>query len=349
MSVSIVSIGEALPSHRIEQKQFADTLADLHALPDSRREWLRTVCERSAIEQRHSVIPDLSGDSAELFHRGGRCPMSRRHAVFAREAPLLAHTSAKHALAHSHIVPDDLTHVIGITCTGVLAPGIEAGLVHSLGLPLDTERLGIHFMGCFGAFKGLATAATIVRENPKAKVLVTCVELCSLHLHQGEENNDLVANAIFGDGSGSAIVTSDLEGWEVVRHCSTLIPDTEHQMTWESDDNHFRMFISAFVPKSIMRHIRPFVDKLRGDIPIEECSFAIHPGGKAVLESVERACGLKKEQTEASWEVLRTVGNISSGTFLFVLNRTGPDYPYAIGLGFGPGLSVEGILLRRRA
>ncbi len=339
MTPSIQTIGTAVPPNPIDQTDFADRLADLNQLSAEQRDWLREVCAKSAIKSRYTVLPDFDAAYGRPTPPSG----SERHAWYAKEAPPLLHKAAEIALAQDLLI----THVVGVTCTGVLAPGLEARLVMDLGLPEETERLGVNFMGCFGAFKGLAAASSLVAENPDARVLVACAELCSLHMHSGTDPKQLIPNVLFADGAACAVVSNEKGKWEILRRQSILIPGTEKHMTWESGDHHFIMGLSQFVPASILKNIAPFVDKLRGDIPLEECAFAIHPGGKAILQAVERACKLQSNQTTASWQVLENFGNMSSPTFLFVLDRVATDHPYCIGLGFGPGLSVEGLLLRR--
>ena len=343
MPVFIESIGCATPEYCIEQNNFPQSLKSLSGLSEEKTSWLNSVCQQSGIKNRYSVLPDFSEKEKAIFGKGTPPSASARHAIFNDKAPQLALQAVKSLETERQ----SITHIIGVTCTGVMAPGIEAKLMTLLELDPTIERLGINFMGCFGAFKGLAAATSLVRENPSAKVLVVCCELCTLHFHDGEDPNSLIANTLFADGAACAIVSSKPGKWEIIKRQSEIIPNSADQMTWESGDNHFLMTLSPKIPKSIYRNILPFVKKLCGDIPVEECAFAVHPGGKAILQAVERACKLSPSQTTASWEVMENYGNMSSPTFLFVLDRVKSDHPYCIGLGFGPGLSVEGTLMRR--
>lgn len=252
--------------------------------------------------------------------------------------------------------PSLITHVIAITCTGVVIPGIEFGLIESLALSRSVHRLGVNFMGCFGAFKGLEVAHAFVKSNPKNRVLIVCIELCSLHIQPNDTPDSMMANSLFADGSAAAIIGADLLSteksiFEMQRHASFGLENSREQMSWEASDQGYVMKLSPFVPVILARHIQAFTEKLMHSYTeISACDFAIHPGGKAIVNAIEKKLGLNKLQTRASWNTLAHYGNMSSATFLFVLNdlkRQADKKEWAVGLGFGPGLSVEGLLLKQ--
>ena len=282
--------------------------------------------------------------------------MSLRNEVYIKEAPRMAHASADKALNLWKGNRQNITHLISVSCTGVIAPGIEFHLLNSLGLSRSTDRLAINFMGCFGAFKALSVAKSIAREDPNNRVLLVCTELCSLHLNFDGKLETIISNAIFSDGSAAAIVGCEPRPeekplMEVVSHSSFALADSLPLMTWEACDEGLVMGLSRDVPQVIGKHVPSFAKALLGkDIKFEDCSWPLHPGGKAILESVEKACQLDRSQSSSSWEIWKNYGNMSSATFLFVLEdllKKPPSHTWNIGLGFGPGLSMEGVLLRR--
>jgi prepilin-type processing-associated H-X9-DG protein len=211
-------------------------------------------------------------------------------------------------------------------------------------------------MGCFGAFKGLQVASAFAKENPQHRILLVCTELCSLHLQADQSHDTLLANALFADGSAAVVVGCELRPnefslYSIERQNSLALEDSLDKMTWDIGDHGFFMQLSSFVPPLIKRHIQTLVEPLLKDkVEISECDWPIHPGGNSIIHALERALDLNETQTKASWETLWKYGNMSSTTFLFVLDRLRQqksDRKWAVGIGFGPGLSMEGILLQK--
>ena len=238
----------------------------------------------------------------------------------------------------------------------MVAPGIEFDLMQQLNLKPSTQRLGINFMGCFGAFKGLSVAQAFAKENPKHRILLVCTELCSLHLQAEQTLDNILANSLFSDGAAAVIVGAGSKSyetplWEIHNNGSIALDNTIDKMRWEVGNHGFNMKLSHTVPVLLGRHITPFVQSLvNSDFSYENCDWAIHPGGKSIIQAIEKALKLQEGLTKASWDTLANYGNMSSATFLFVLHRIleqKSSKKWTLGLGFGPGLSVEGILLKR--
>jgi predicted naringenin-chalcone synthase len=220
----------------------------------------------------------------------------------------------------------------------------------------NVNRFGINFMGCFGAFKALEVANAFAQMDPKNRVLVVCTELCSLHLQDDLSSDTILANSLFADGA-SAVIVGNARGvnnesplYEIVKHSSFALDKSQNLMSWEASNRGYLMKLSGFVPLSLSRHIETFSNALiENCASIAECDWAIHPGGKAILQVIEKKLSLKKEQTVSSWETLADYGNMSSATILFVLEnllKKKSTNKTVVGLGFGPGLSVEGNVLR---
>jgi len=275
--------------------------------------------------------------------------MDRYH----KEALPLAAEACRKALAEAGVAPAEVTHLVTVSCTGFRAPGVDVGLIKGLGLKPTTVRTNVGFMGCHGAINGLRAAAGYTGSNPKARVLMCCVELSSVHFYYGWNPKRMVGNALFADGS-AAVVGTPADGageWTVAATGSCLFPDSEHAMSWHVGDHGFDMTLSAKVPNMIQENLRPWVEEWLGEngLTIQEVgSWAIHPGGPKILASVEECLGLPKGVTDVSRRVLAGHGNMSSPTVLFILDelRKAKAPRPCVALGFGPGLVAEGALFR---
>lgn len=357
----ILGLATAVPQHSIQQSDALQKVFDTLPIEDSHKNQVANLYQNSGINKRHVITPDFNYDRSEWHFWGQDYPktipgMSKRNDLYKKEAASLAHKAAEMAIQDWGGDPSEITHVISVSCTGVVIPGIEFSLINSLGLKRSIYRLGINFMGCFGAFKGIEVANAFAKINPKHRILVVCTELCSLHLQASITPDNLVANSIFADGSAAVVIGSDPSSnenilWEVIKHYSFGIDNTLEQMSWEASDHGFLMKLSGFVPLSIAKHIKPFTETLLDShTNHSDCNWAIHPGGKAILQIIEKKLHLEKEQTLASWNTLSDYGNMSSATFLFVLQNLRKQKnkkEWSVGLGFGPGLSIEGLLLKK--
>lgn len=342
---SILSLATASPAHKYRQNQLAERMLNGLKLDPPRQEDLRKLYRNSAIETRHSVLENLD----LLFNEP---TADERNAIYKTEAPKLALSAAKKALSQWNGSPREITHVISVSCTGMMAPGIEYFLIKELGLHPTVKRIGINFMGCFGAFNGLAAAKSFANENPEHRILMVCTELCSLHAQLDLSSDSLLANALFADGAAACVIGSTNNThplWEIVDHASLLLENSYDYMAWDVAKSGYTMKLSTKVPVLIKKNILPFIHTLlKSKPPSEDCQWAIHPGGKDILKALEKECGLQSWQTECSWQTLKEHGNMSSATFLFVLEKLiNTPTKWTCGIAFGPGLVFEGILLRR--
>lgn len=348
MKPTIFSLGTCLPSHSLPQAEIARYLINHLQLSDEEAWLLEKIYKNSAIEKRYSVLPYLIHSKEDFLG------MSVRNSIYKKEAPLLAEKAARRALEQWKRPLNEITHVISVSCTGVITPGIEFILARQLDLDRHTSLLGINFMGCHGAFKALKVATKIAKENPKNRILLVCTELCTLHFKPRGDIESIVIQSLFADGSAAVIIGSDPQEnerpiFEFIEEKCDAIPDSLNDMTWDASSEGFDMTLSQRVPGIINKYIEPFVKKLAGTINFQELEWAIHPGGKAIIEAVEKACALDKSSALSTWSVLKNYGNLSSATFLYVLweiHQRQISKENIIGLGFGPGLSVEGLLLK---
>jgi predicted naringenin-chalcone synthase len=330
----------------------------------------------SAIETRHTVVAELGGaepDGEPVFY-GAEDGLIRnpgtgvRNDVYAREAPALLVGAARAALDASGFAPEDVTHVVTVSCTGFFAPGPDYVLVRALGLGLDTQRYHLGFMGCYGAFPALRSAAQFCAANPDAVVLVVCLELCTLHIRSSDDPDSIVAASVFADGAAAAVVSAREDGGtgpalDLDTFSTTLTSEGEADMAWTISDHGFEMVLSSYVPQIIgtaitgaLEPVLSTVDGAVADPSAAIAGWAIHPGGRSILDRVESTLGLTEAQLVPSREVLRTVGNMSSGTVLFILRRllhglddvATADGDRICAMAFGPGLTVESATMTRR-
>jgi predicted naringenin-chalcone synthase len=363
MSVSLLALGTALPPNRITQEQGAG-VAQVLCLDPRQSSLVPTLYRQTEITGRNMVIGDevvsdvIAGtrETGSVFLPSGRPgdrgpTTSQRMHVYGEEAPKLALEACRRALTEANVAAELITHLVTVSCTGFAAPGVDIALIRGLGLPATTERVHVGFMGCHGALNGLRVARSLAAADPDSTVLLCAVELCSIHYHYGWDPKRVVANALFADGAGAGVIRAHgpADAWKLAANGACLFPDSAYAMTWDIGDHGFDMTLSTKVPNLIGKHLRPWLEGWLGGHRLtigRVSSWAIHPGGPRVLNSVADALGLDVSVTKRSHEVLTRHGNMSSPTILFILERlrqAGASLP-CVALGFGPGLAVEAAL-----
>ncbi|MEO1003357.1 MAG: type III polyketide synthase [Cyanobacteria bacterium J06638_7] len=365
MPLTIRGIGTAIPAYAVGPGDGAALARRVGADSAAREAVVERIQRRTRVRSRHSVLLESgepeSGIAVRLPFYGERSPSTaERMQRFARHAGPLALAACRRALADAAVVPERITHLVTVCCTGFEAPGFDLELVGQLPLHIDVERTQVGFMGCHGALNGLRVARAFVEADPRACVLLCALELCSLHLHYGWDPEKVVANALFADGAAALVASAAPEaapdpaggatGLRVLASGSTVIPDTADLMSWRIGDHGFAMGLSPRVPDAVAARLRPWLAQWlrRRDLEINAIgAWALHPGGPRILQASAEALGLAAEQIDASEEVLHRHGNMSSATILFILERLrrrqapGPW----LALAFGPGLTVEAALL----
>ena len=351
----ILSFGQAIPAHAINQKSFAAEVAKASNLNATQTRWLERVYKQSAIAVRYSVLVDFSKPYDQWNFWNTSLPTTReRNELYKQHAPILSKKACQTALDEWGQDPKSITHIIYVSCTGIIAPGIQAYLQHALNLSPNVCQFGLNMMGCFGAFKGLEMAHAFSNQNAKNRVLVVCTELCTLHFQQSDSQELQIGNALFADGSAACIVGGAPQAQEkslyrMASHKSLILPNSSEKMTWDVSDNGFIFGLKKEVPDLIQQHIKNFAKELLPEgYSYKECLWPAHPGGKSILQAIEQALDLTSAHMDSSWEILKQYGNMSSPSFLFVLHhlrQQKPHQKWAVGLGFGPGLCFEGIRL----
>jgi predicted naringenin-chalcone synthase len=347
--VFINRIATAVPQFDVHPK-FVDYAPRLLANPRDRKLFAR-MADRAGIARRYSVIaphPDPDRlDRDELFAAGAFPGTAARMALYERHAPGLAAAG----LAGLALGPDETpTHIVVTSCTGFYAPGLDLDLQRRLGLDGNVERTVIGFMGCNAAINGLKTARHIVRSDPGAKVLLVSVELCTIHVQETDDLDSILSFLLFGDGCAAALISAAPVGLEIRGFHAAVVPDSTEHITWRTGDRGFSMYLSGAVPSTIARGLPDALAALLRQFPGDPCLWAVHPGGRSVLDAVERAAGLDPAALTISREILHAFGNMSSPTVLFVLRRMlaeghAPGTP-GVAMAFGPGLAAEMMAFR---
>jgi alpha-pyrone synthase len=322
--------------------------------PRLRKLFMR-MADRSGIEHRWSVLPPAPGglphDRPGGFYHGDAPATSTRMALYAQEAPKLALGAI--AKLREQVALDGITHLVVASCTGFVAPGVDQIIARELGLE-GVERTLVGFMGCYAAVSALRTACHIVRSEPEARVLVVTVELCSLHLQETQQLEPLLAMLQFSDGAAAALITSRPGGLEMSHLFSAQLEDSAELIQWKIGDTGFEMSLSGEVPGRIQHALED--DGVRKSLyngwgPDQVTSWAVHAGGRSILDAVERGLELPQGSLWASREVLARFGNMSSSTLMFVLAELigRPDTGKGVAIAFGPGLAAEGFHFERAA
>ncbi len=362
----LTALGTAVPDHRFDQKRIADFMAKAMNLNSDGERRLRALYRSTRIKQRYSVLPDYGLTNGEFTfypNTPGLEPfptVQQRMAAYRQYAVPLAEKALKNCLADSAVKPAEVTHLITVSCTGMYAPGPDIELIDRLGLRSSVHRIAVNFMGCYGAFNGLKAAAALVKSDPDAKVLMVCVELCTLHFQKKDEEDHLLANALFADGAAAILMegrVGEAEGksaLEIIDFACEVLPDGKDDMAWHINDFGFEMKLTSRVPDVLKTGLPAVLERIthaQGIAPEDVNLFAIHPGGRRILEVVEQVLGLTHEDNAAAYQTLSEYGNMSSGTILFVLKRLWELNHQSTGAlifasAFGPGLTAETALLK---
>jgi predicted naringenin-chalcone synthase len=347
------AIGTAVPDLDVHQ----DFIAWANArLTDRRAQSLfQRMAARSGITHRWSVLPHEGGGSPITpggFYFGNRLPSTAaRMRIYAEQAPELA-LAAIAALAEKEPL-GKITHLVVASCTGFVAPGIDQLIARRLGLDSGIERTLVGFMGCYAAVAALRVAHHIARSEPQARVLVVTVELSTLHLVETDEIEPMLAMLQFADGAAAAIVSAQQGPIAFDRFFAATLPDSDELIQWAIGDAGFEMHLSGKVPGRIAQalHDPALRAAILHDRAADDVAWAVHAGGRSILDAVETALALPPNALDPSRAVLNAFGNMSSATLMFVLDGilNGNDRRDGIALAFGPGLAAEGFAFRQAA
>jgi predicted naringenin-chalcone synthase len=352
----IISIGTAVPNHRTKQTAILEFMQATYN-DDTASRKLNVLFNHSGIESRYSAIPDFDKSRNEhVFFNGtpSKATVSNKLDVFKERAVPLAIKAIYSAFENLNTTVEafGVTHLITVTCTGLAAPGIDAEIIEQLNLPNDIFRTSVNFLGCNAAFHALKIADMILKTDVSAKVLIVSVELCTLHFQPKNNNDNLLSNTIFGDGAAAVVLTSDSissqKGLTIDGFYSILLNKGKDLMGWNITPVNFEMILDAKIPDFIGSEINNIVERASAKFNIQSKNvnnWAIHPGGKKIVDTIKNKLQLSEQEVQASYKVLSEYGNMSSPTILFVMKELmEQDHlkgETVFAIGFGPGLSIE--------
>jgi predicted naringenin-chalcone synthase len=351
--VSLVAIGTAVPPRRISQQDALAWGIEHVVTSDETRDLYRRVLSDGGIQTRHFAIDDLA-DILETDH-------DRILARFERSAVELSTSSLESALARAGIAADAVDFLAATTCTGYLCPGLSAYVTERAGLRPDVRRADLVGMGCGAALPALEQACHFLAAHPDGTAAVVCTEICSAAILLGEAPDLVISNAIFGDGSAAAILRARGSAAAAPRPAqprflgfrSLTLPHWREALRFRTEGGRLRNVLSRDVPVRAGAACRRLVLELLGEhglAPDAVAHWAMHAGGRHVLDAIERALALPEDALEAARCVLRSMGNMSSPTVLFVLDEEQRRRPPRTGertivSAFGAGFAAHAALL----
>lgn len=350
----INQIGTAVPPHDVHAAFVGFTQ---NGWPEGKTRALFTrMAQRSGIEHRFSILPKdglVEADAPQPgFYRRGAYPgTAARMRMYEEHAPDLA----LQALATLDLTTETerITHLVVASCTGFVAPGLDQLIARRLGLRPDVQRTLVGFMGCSAAVPALRIAKAAVLAEPDSRVLVVNLELCTLHMQETEDIQVALSFLLFGDGCAACLVSADEGGIELGEFSTAVLPASEALITWHIGDHGFVMHLSGQVPGRITHALREDTgDLLRGENLQAIELWAVHGGGRTILDAVQAGLGLPPDALETSRAVLAAHGNMSSATIMFVLKRMLDDAcqgQRGVAMAFGPGMAVETFRFRMTA
>jgi predicted naringenin-chalcone synthase len=330
----------------------------IHASSPEEARKIKFLYHHSGIETRYSVVPDYHLPAGEWTFYSPTENLEpfpsteKRMQWYGRHAPGLAIEAIRSCLEGVEET-NAITHLITVSCTGMSAPGLDLQIVEALALPTSIFRSSVNFMGCYAAIHGLKWADAICRSDPGAKVLVVCVELCTLHFQSDATKDNISSAMLFADGAAAVLVTPDTDprgGFRLEQFHSEVSLKGKSDMAWDISSTGFQMTLSSYIPDLLEADFASLVDRALRKAGLGASDirhWCIHPGGRRILEAIGQSLQLNDGQLDPSFAVMRAYGNMSSPTLLFVLQRIREGLnaanagDYVLAAAFGPGLTME--------
>lgn len=358
----IISIATALPPYRHKQRDILQFMLNAYQPEADDRRKIELLYERSGIENRYAVIPDYSVPLKQRIFYPQTLDMEpfpgleQRLELFDVHARTLSVQAIENCIS-KHIDKKDITCLITVSCTGMSAPGLDINIMQDMNLSSNIHRSSVNFMGCYAALHALKLADAICRSDETAKVLIVCTELCTLHFQKDCEMDSIASGLLFGDGSAAVLVTGDAyeeKGLSIKGFYSEVALDGQKDMAWHLSSKGFLMRLSAYIPQLIQAGITPLLLKALSASNLKKeniTRWAIHPGGRKILETIQKELGLETKDLAPSFNTLRDYGNMSSPSILFVLKeimeQLNGNEEKIFAAAFGPGLTMETLILEQ--
>lgn len=357
----IISIARALPDHCHKQSDIFHFMQEIYGVTADETRKLKFLYDHSGIDTRYSVVRDYgAGITKRSFipsEKNADFPnLEQRMEVFEKEALSLS-VKAMEACIDNIISPQEITHLITVSCTGMSAPGLDLQLMNEMKLLPNIFRTSVNFMGCYAAIHALKLAKMICDSSPDANVVIVCTELCTLHFQKEFTEDNAASSLLFADGCAAVLISNCLvseKALSIKGFYSHVAQEGSADMAWQLSSKGFLMTLSGYVPQLIGQDISSLVDAAVSHHQLTRTDithWCIHPGGKRILDLIQRQLDLPVEALKFSREVLKNYGNMSSPTVLFVLQEiihslhTTPAT--ILGMAFGPGLTMETFIAER--
>lgn len=352
----ITGIGTSIPSYKLVQGDVFQRIEESCQKDSDMMRWARRIFRQCGVDTRYTCEPDLLLPAGVCRYLPGQevrevPSTSERMEVYQRESVPLAVQAAREAMEDAGLAPSGITHLITVSCTGQFLPGLDTLLTKELHLSPRIQRIPLTFQGCSAGLKGVQLAKSIAESSAASQVLVVCVELCTIHFQPPTSRENLFGASFFGDGASACIVSPLSPGQRYVIQLgegnSVLVPDSESEMIWKVGDHGFDLYLSPAIPKLLRTFLGEEVNRLLAQDSLPPL-WAIHPGGRGIVDAVQDIFGLDDAQVSYSRDILQQFGNLSSATILFVWKRMRDDLMQrgigqaeGLSLAFGPGLTAE--------
>lgn len=359
----LIELTTASPPYKVTQRRASEELKKRMQGNTSISRLIDITEKFSGIDSRFIVIPDGSGNSEQNFFTtedGNHFnpDTQARMRLYEKWSAKLAEEAVEELFAKTNLDHKKINRLITISCTGFYAPGLDYYLIQKFSLPKSVKRTNIGFMGCSAALNGINSVWEAINSDNGNNVtaLLVAVEICSIHLQTQASRDNILANMIFADGASAVLFSNESEFSPKLKisFAETVLFDNSSEfMGWKIGNYGFEMLLSSDIPKIILESAVPEVKKIlnKKGIEINDIKFwALHPGGRAILDSLQKGLGLNEKQMFPSREILRNYGNMSSVSILFILKKILQENKiqkgeYCCAVAFGPGLTMELVML----
>ncbi|MGE5432689.1 MAG: type III polyketide synthase [Syntrophomonadaceae bacterium] len=361
----LIDIATSLPPYRVNQAKAAEELKKRMAERPAVARMIDMAASHSGIDSRYVVVPDAEENpEIKFYSKDIALPGTKlRMQEYEKWSKELTVKAVKDLFDKTNFSPAGIGRLITISCTGFFAPGLDYHLMKTFGIPACTQRTNIGFMGCAASIIGFTSvleAMNSARNSSAPNTLLVSVELCSLHLQMQPTRDNILANIIFADGCAAALfsnlrtVSAAKPRLELLATRSVLFDNSDQFMGWKIGDFGFEMMLSSELPNIILREAVPALLKIIDEMGLSRNSikyWALHPGGRAILDAMQTGIGLSDGEMAASRAVLNNYGNMSSASILFVMKELLEKENFEKGdillaVAFGPGLTMETAFFR---
>jgi predicted naringenin-chalcone synthase len=356
----IISIATEVPPFKHEQEAIFDFADKIYSKDETDSRKLNYLYRHSGIKTRYSVIPDygLAPADRQFYPNSPDLEpfpnLEKRMQWFADNAANISIKAIEKCI-DGKIKKAEITHLITVSCTGMSAPGLDIEIMEKMELLRNIFRTSVNFMGCYAAIHALKLGDAICRTEENANVVIVCTEFCTLHFQKEISIDNITSTLLFADGCAAVLMQperSGSKGISVKSFFSDVAFKGKSDMSWTLASTGFLMTLSGYVPDLLQEDFNGLVQQAlqhAGVSKDEITHWCIHPGGKKILEAIEKSISLPSESLCYSYQVLNDYGNMSSPTILFVLqkilnellnnNQSGSAKIFAA--AFGPGLTME--------